>query len=129
LDTIDGRRIHLPSSSVLKSAIVNMTAQSHRLTSFVAGVDYSTDLDRVRSIAVDAMIGAKGVHAEPPPEALVDEYADSTINISCRFWHDPDLMSELRARDEAMRAVKRAFDASGVVLAFPQRVLWPSESD
>ncbi len=124
LQTIDGRRVHLPSRSVLSSAIVNLTVERERLTTFVAGVEYSTDLDRARSIAVDAMAGAQGVRADPPPEALVEEFADSTINISCRFWHDPDLMSELRVRDAAMRAVKRAFDANGIVIAFPQRVLW-----
>lgn len=127
LHTIDGRRIHIPSRTVLNSAIINMTVESRRLTSFVAGVDYTTDLDRARSVAVDAMVGSPGVHPEPPPEALVEEFADSTINISCRFWHDPDLMSELRARDEAMRAVKRAFEAHGVVIAFPQRVLWRND--
>ncbi len=128
LHTIDGRRVHLPSRTVLTSAIINMSVESRRLTSFVAGVDYVTNLDRARSVAVDAMVGTPGVHPEPRPEALVEEFADSTINISCRFWHNPDLMSELRARDEAMRAVKRAFDANGIVIAFPQRVLWTGES-
>jgi small-conductance mechanosensitive channel len=127
LQTIDGRRIHLPSRTVLNSAIVNLTVEGRRLTSFVAGVEYATDLDRARALAVEAMTSAPGVLEDPPPEALVEDFADSTINISCRFWHEPDLMSELRAQDEAMRAVKRAFDGNGIVIAFPQRVLWRSD--
>jgi small-conductance mechanosensitive channel len=125
--TIDGRRIHLPSRTVLNSAIVNLTDEGRRLTNFVAGVEYATDLDRARALAVEAMTTAPGVLDDPPPEALVEEFADSTINISCRFWHEPDLMSELRAQDEAMRAVKRTFNANGIVIAFPQRVLWRAD--
>ena len=124
LQTIDGRSVHVPSRRVLNSAIHNMSIEGSRLTTFVAGVEYSTDLDRARTIAVDAMSSAAGVHSEPPPEALVEEFSNSTINISCRLWHGSDQLSEYRARDEAMRAVKRAFDANGVVIAFPQRVLW-----
>ena len=128
--TVDGRRIHLPSRTVLNSAIVNLSAEGRRLTSFVAGVDYSTDLDRARSLAIEAMTSEPSVLADPPPEALVEEFAESTINISCRFWHEPDQMSELRSRDETMRAVKRSFDANGIVIAFPQRVLWrPDENE
>jgi len=129
LHTIDGRRVHVPSRTVLNSAIRNLSIERQRLTSFVAGVEYSTDLDRARSVAVEALSNAEGVYADPPPEALVEEFDDSTINISCRFWHAADLLSELRARDEAMRTVKRAFDASGITIAFPQRVLWRSGED
>jgi small conductance mechanosensitive channel len=129
LTTVDGRRVHLPSRNVLSSTITNLTAEGSRLTSFVAGVDYNTDLDRARAFAVEAMSAAPGVLADPPPEALVEEFGDSTINISCRIWHEPDVMSELRALDEAMRAVKRHFDANGIVIAFPQRVLWRADND
>ncbi len=127
MQTVDGRQIHLPSRTVLNSPIVNLSAEGHRLTSFVAGVEYTTDLDKARALAVEAMTSEPGVLADPPPEALVEDFADSTINISCRFWHEPDIMSELRSRDEAMRAVKRTFDSNGIVIAFPQRVLWRAE--
>lgn len=124
LQTIDGRCVHIPSRRVLNAAIHNLTIEGARLSTFVAGVEYATDLDQAREIAVEAMANAAGVHSEPPPEALVEEFSDSTINISCRIWHDADQLSEYRARDEAMRSVKRAFNEHGVVIAFPQRVLW-----
>ncbi len=123
LRTIDGRRVHLPSRSVLNATITNFNAEGRRLSEFVAGVAYDTDLDRARTIAIDAMRMAPGVLEDPPAEALVGDFADSTIDLACRFWHAPDQLAELRARDEAMRAVKRAFEANGIVIVFPQRVL------
>ena len=65
--------------------------------------------------------------AEPAPRAYVEEFADSTINIACRVWHEPDILAEWEARSEAMRAVKRALDANDITIAFPQRVVWSGE--
>ena len=76
---------------------------------------------------MEALTAVPTVAPEPLPAAFVDEFADSTINIACRFWHEPEIQAEWAARDEATRAVKRAFDASGITIAFPQRVLWRAE--
>jgi small-conductance mechanosensitive channel len=122
--TVDGRRVHFPNRLVLEKAITNLTSEGKRLTTFIAGVAYDTDLDRARQVITESMATADGVMSDPPPEAFVQEFADSTINIACRFWHQPEIQAEWAARDEAMRAVKRAFDEAGITIAFPQRVLW-----
>ena len=62
-----------------------------------------------------------GVLAEPAPTVLVDEFADSTINLRCWIWVEP--LERWTVKDEAMRDTKRALDASGITIAFPQRVL------
>jgi small conductance mechanosensitive channel len=127
LNTVDGRRIHLPNRTALDGAIVNLTVGGQRLSTFVAGVAYDTDLDRAKQVVVEALVGAPSVLSDPVPEAFVEEFSDSTINIACRFWHQPEIQAEWAARDEAMRAVKRAFDANGITIAFPQRVHWRAD--
>lgn len=129
--TVDGERIHLPNRSVLDGSITNLTALNGRMTTFVAGVAYDTDLDHACAIAVGAMSAATLVLEEPQPLALVQEFAESTIGIACRFWHEPEIERSWTARDQAMRAVKAAFDAHGITIAFPQRVVWsaPQQSD
>lgn len=125
--TPDGQRVHLPNRTVLDGSITNLVSEGRRMTSFVAGVDYTTDLDRAREVVVEAIGTTSMAEADPPPAAFVEEFADSTINIACRFWHGPEIENEWAARDEAMRAVKRAFDANGITIAFPQRVHWRTE--
>jgi small conductance mechanosensitive channel len=122
--TIDGMRVHFPNRKVLEGAITNLTTEGQRLTTFTVGAAYDTDLDRAREVIVTAMESASTVLSSPAPEAFVQEFGDSTINIACRFWHAPEIQAEWVARDEAMRAVKRALDASGITIAFPQRVVW-----
>jgi small conductance mechanosensitive channel len=122
--TVDGKRVHLPNRSVLDGAIINLTVEGRRLTTFIVGAAYDTDLEHARHVIVSAMQTADAVLLDPPPEAFVNEFSDSTINIACRFWHAPQIQAEWAARDEAMRAVKLALDANGITIAFPQRVVW-----
>ncbi len=122
--TIDGKRVHFPNRKVLEGAITNLTTEGSRLTTFTVGAAYDTDLDHAREVIVAAMESANTVLSSPAPEAFVQEFGDSTINIACRFWHAPEIQAEWVARDEAMRAVKRALDANGITIAFPQRVVW-----
>ncbi|MFV2039326.1 MAG: mechanosensitive ion channel family protein [Acidimicrobiales bacterium] len=125
---VDGRRIHIPNRRALDESIINLTSEGRRMTMFTAGVAYDTDLDRAREVIVQALGSAPGVLSDPPPQAFVEEFSDSTIKIACRFWHAPEIEAEWAARDEAMRSVKRAFNANGITIAFPQRVLWTGES-
>ncbi|MCP3910077.1 MAG: mechanosensitive ion channel family protein [Actinomycetia bacterium] len=124
LITVDGRRVHLPNRSVLDGAITNLTNEGRRLTTFIVGAAYDTDLDLARQVIVEALDSSPLVLSDPPPQAFVEDFADSTINIACRFWHQPQVQAEWAARDESMRAVKRALDDAGITIAFPQRVLW-----
>jgi small conductance mechanosensitive channel len=124
ISTVDGKRVHLPNRSVLEGAITNLTTEGQRLTTFIVGAAYDTDLDQAREVIVMAMQSADAVLSDPAPQAFVDEFASSTINIACRFWHAPQIQAEWVARDEAMRAVKRELDANGITIAFPQRVVW-----
>jgi small conductance mechanosensitive channel len=122
--TVDGKRVHFPNRKVLEGAITNLTTEGRRLTTFIVGAAYDTDLDRAREVIVTAMQSADMVLSSPAPEAFVQEFGNSTINIACRFWHAPEIHAEWVARDEAMRSVKRALDANGITIAFPQRVVW-----
>jgi len=122
--TVDGRRVHFPNRAVLAGAITNLTSEGGRLTTFVVGVAYHTDLDRAVEVIVEAIESVPAVFADPPPMAFVQNFADSTIEIACRFWHAPEIQAEWVARDEAMRSVKRSFNEHGITIAFPQRVLW-----
>ncbi len=122
--TVDGKRVHLPNRAVLEGVITNLSSEGQRMTTFLVGVAYDTDLEQAREVIVTALGTTTAVRAEPPPEAFVEEFGESTINIACRFWHEPQIQAEWAARDEAMRAVKRALDEHGITIAFPQRVLW-----
>lgn len=123
--TPDGERVHLPAGSVIKEPIVNLTYEGLRRTTIDVGVDYGTDLDAAQQVLVDAASGCDGVAERPAPEALVHEFADSAVVFAVRYWHEPTIAAMWAARDEVARSVKRALDAEGITIPFPQLTLGP----
>ncbi len=122
--THDGLTVYLPNAEVLQTPIVNFTKTSLNRTSITVGVAYDSDLERVREVLLRACSETEGVSAIPEPEAWVEEFGDSSINIAVRYWHASDIASRWRTRNAVAMAVKTAFDGAGIAIPFPQRTLW-----
>lgn len=67
LHTVDGTRVVLPSATVLRNAIHNLTAFEHRRTTVTVGVAYGTDLRAAAEVIGGAVRGADGVEPSPEP--------------------------------------------------------------
>jgi small-conductance mechanosensitive channel len=132
VDTWDGRRLFIPSKAVLDSVIINHTIRGQRRTTLDVGVAYDSDLAEAQRVLLEATSSVEGVFSNPPPEALVTKFGDSSINFAARFFHKPVIIADFELRDQVARAVRSALDAAGIEIAFPQRVVWqgrPSGSD
>ena len=114
LTTFDGERVLIPNAKVYKNAVDVRTARPSRRSCFVVGVAYETDLDQARSVAVDALAEVEGVQAEPEPEALLAELAETTVDIDIRYWTLSEQHHSRIVLDRAIAAVKRAFDDAGI---------------
>ena len=121
--TFDGNDVLLPSSMVLDAPITNYTNRPERRTELVIGVDYETDLESAVGVLREVTAGVEGVADQPAPEAWVFEFGESTINVAVRFWHGASNAELWRVRSAVAVEVKRALDAQGIVIAFPQRVV------
>lgn len=119
--TFDGLTVRVRNSELLTGMLVSVPEQGDIRQEFVVGVDYGTDLDRAVVVIREAVAATPGVRSDPAPTVLVDEFSDSTINLRCWIWVDP--IERWAVKDEAMRDTKRALDADGITIAFPQRVL------
>jgi small conductance mechanosensitive channel len=124
IDTFDGKRLRIPNNQVLNSSIANLSERRARRSEIKVGVEYGTDLDRARAVILETVGQAGGVFAEPAPEALVNDFGDSAITFIVWFWHEPAINGSYRVIDRVARAVDRAFRSEGIVIAFPQRVVW-----
>lgn len=124
LHTYDGLDVALPNAEVLRGAITNHTRTPYRRTTLPVGVAYDTDLDMARNVISDTLRSVEGVAPSPPPQALVREFADSSIVIDALYWHRSDMASVIQARNDAAVAIKKALDAQNIEIAFPQRVVW-----
>lgn len=120
LRTFDGRRVFLPNGGVLGTAIVNQTAFPVRRSEIEVGVGYDADLARATTVAVRAVAGVDGVHADPAPEAFATAFGPSAMPLCVRFWHAASTPVAWRVRHDAVVAVKAALEAERVSLPFEQ---------
>lgn len=127
LDTPDGRRIRIPNSQVLGTPIVNLSERAALRSDMVVGVEYGTDLAIAQEAIVDAVSGLEGVMEQPPPEALVVEFGESSVDFSVRCWHEPMVNIDGRLTDRVARAIAQRFESEGLVIAFPQVVVWGAD--
>ena len=115
----DGVKEVVPNGQVLGGSIINYSELTRRRANIVIGVSYSTDLDRAREVLLDVVRADSRTLPDPAPMAIVDAYADSSINLALRAW---------AAKDDfwpwywdTLAAIKKRFDAEGIEIPFPQR--------
>ncbi len=119
----DGEKVVLPSAMVNNDVMVNHTDRPTRRTVLPVGVAYGTDLSHAQSVILRATQGVQGVLETPPPQAWVTTFNDSSIDFDVRYWHESDILSMYRVRSGVAMAIKQAFDAEGIEIPFPQRVV------
>jgi small-conductance mechanosensitive channel len=129
--TYEGERVMVPCASVLNNPITNHTTLGRRRTTLDVGVGYDSDPEDACRVIIEAITGLPGVLATPAPEVWVESFGDSAVNLAVRFWHAPDIATLWRVRSSVAVATKRALDAAGIDIPFPQvvlaQVLEPSE--
>lgn len=122
LKTADGLFVSVPNSQLWSNRIQNVDRFPVRRININVGVAYDTNLDDVCKILVETMSAHSAVLSEPAvPEVLVEEFADSSINLLARCWLPK---TNWRADASSIRiAVKKALDEANIEIPFPQRVL------
>lgn len=119
LMTRDGNHLRIPNSLIMTSAMTNFTRNPLRRLEFNVGVSVDLDLQQARSLGVDTLRSLPGILADPGPQVLVAELGDSTVQLRFLAWinqHDSDF---LKARSEAIRQIKAAYDRAGIEMPEP----------
>ncbi len=116
--TFDGRHINLPNGSLTNTPIINYTREGTRRLDVVYSVSYDADIDLVYRTLTDMMQKNPSLLPEPAPAVLLNEYAESGLRFIVRVW--------CRASDywniyfDLMDRGKRALDAAGILIPYPQ---------
>ncbi len=117
--TLDGNHLRVPNARVFKAVLVNYTRNPLRRLDFEVGVGVDEDLVRAQKIGRDVLSEMDAVIREPPPMALIERLADSTVVIHLYAWFDQRTTDYFKARSEAIRVVKAAYDDAGIEMPEP----------
>ena len=129
--TYDGRRVVIPNSELFTNSVTVNTAFDNRRLEYDVGIGYGDNIDRAKELILEAIASVDKVLQEPPPEALVMELAESTINIRARWWVAPPRRADaLDTRDKVLCAIKNKLTANGIDLPFPtQQILFHDQTE
>lgn len=117
----DEHELIVPNKEFITNHVINWTLSSTvSRMSINVGVAYGTDPDRVRAILLEIASNHPLALKDPPPNALLDSFGDSTLNLVLRVYM-PTLNVYLQLRHELMTQIASRFHQEGIEIAFPQR--------
>jgi small conductance mechanosensitive channel len=123
LHTWDGQVVFIPNATIFTNPITNYSRATRRRVDIPIGVSYSSDMETVRSTALNAVKGIKGLLDDPAPNLLYQEFGGSTINLTLYYWIDTQKNDPLAAKDAGLVAIYSAFKNAGIEMPFPTQTL------
>ena len=86
LKTADGVYIMVPNSNLWNTNITNYSRNRTKRIDLEIGISYEDDLEGAMDVLRAVMVRDKRILADPPPQTMVTELADSSVNIRLRCW-------------------------------------------
>ncbi|MEM1214235.1 MAG: mechanosensitive ion channel domain-containing protein [Bacteroidota bacterium] len=118
LKTLDNKRIIVPNGVVTSNVITNISGQGIVGVELTFGIGYNDSIDKAREIILRVGRECPYVLDDPAQGVVVASLGDSSVNLATRpfcksehYWVTLFYMQE---------NVKKAFDAGGVSIPFPQ---------
>jgi small conductance mechanosensitive channel len=119
ISTGDNRRVIIPNGALSNGSMININAESTRRVDLLFGIGYGDDINKAKEVLQRVVAEDSRILKTPEPTIAVSALADSSVNFVCRVWvNTADYWVVFFAMHEN---VKKAFDAEGVSIPFPQR--------
>jgi small conductance mechanosensitive channel len=119
LKTPDNKTIIIPNAKLSGDNIINYSAEATRRVDLTVGVAYNADLAKVKDVLNDIISKDSRIHADPAPQVVVAELADSSVNFVVRVWVNTSDFWGVKC--DITETIKTRFDAEGIGIPFPQR--------
>ena len=113
----DGKMIFVPNSLLYNSRLINYGATGSRRIDVTIAMNQNCAPEDVRRAALKAIRNVSGIMAEPEPQVLLENYAESSIQYTIRVWCPAgDYLSTRYALNEALYT---AIKESGLEFNYP----------
>ncbi len=124
----------VPNSKLASSLLINYHQPADEMSVlFAVGVSYSSDLERVERVTIDTakevMGRVNGCVRDFEPLIRYHTFGDSSIDFNV-ILRVTEYVNQYLLRHEFAKALKSAYDAEGIEIPFPQRVVHkPAEEE
>ena len=119
--TFGNQEAVIPNGKLSNDNIVNYTSTGIRREAQTWGIHYDSDIKLAKDILLGLVNEQETVLGDPHPAPMivVAELADSSVNLSLRYWAKNEDFWNLRWY--ILEEGKRRLEAAGIVIPFPQR--------
>ena len=121
LKTPDGLFVSAPNSVVFGTPIKNYSRNPTRRSDITVGVAYADSLPVAVKAMMEIMEHEAMVLKDPAPEVLVAELADSSVQLTLRYWTATE--NYWPAYWTIKAQLKPAIEKAGLRVPFPQRII------
>jgi len=121
LATPDNVKILVPNGKIFGDVIKNLTGYDTRRVDLVIGIGYTSNIQKACDIMINLIKEDDRILPEPAPQIAVSDLADSSVNLVVRPWVKNE--NYWTVKFDLTRRIKEAFDANGIEIPFPQRVV------
>lgn len=121
LSTFGNQIAILPNGQLSNGNIINYNMESTRRDKIDVGIGYGSNIKEAKEILLQICADNPSINTEPAPEVYVGALGDSSVDLTLRFWANNDVFWP--AHFYVIEQTKLRFDAAGIEIPFPQRVM------
>ena len=121
LSTPDGIFIAAPNSVIFGTPVKNYSRNATRRVDITVGISYGDSLPQGVKILQDLLNANPIILKDPAPQVLVADLADSSVNLTLRFWVENSKYWD--AYWQVKSQLKETIESAGLNIPFPQRVI------
>jgi len=120
VQTYDNATIIIPNSELISNRVTNWSFKDKRLRrKITVGVEYGSDIELVRKTLLEIARKTAKVLNYPEPDVLFEDFGDSALIFSLRFWTFIDYFIAIET--DIRFKINKSFKEKGIVMAFPQQ--------
>jgi len=122
----DNALVRIPCESLIKTPVTNITGSPRRRIDLDVGVDYSSDLSKVKEVILDVIKQESELMDDPAPVVMFTGFGDSSLNLRIGAWCKTEVYHGLRYRFAT--ALLERFAKEGINIPFPIRTVLQQQS-
>lgn len=119
LITFGNQQAIIPNGQLTNDNIINYTVEGKRRGAIPVGISYDSDIKLAKEILLNLLTEQEGILEDPAPVVVVTELADSSVNLSLRFFALNE--NYWNCHWFTIEESKTRLEAAGITIPFPQR--------
>ena len=120
----NGRESVVPNEMFIVNRVENLSLENKRVAfTTKLQIDYGSDVEHARTLMVAAAVAQARVLSDPEPGAMLTDFAPDGLELTLGYWIADPENGISNVRSDINLAIWRAFQAHGINVPFPQRVV------